>query len=461
MPHFQVIEGIKPKKFKIALTEQTPSKVQAKDLRKSLNSIGLTCEETKIENLEKSKADVVSKFEDGAIKSFGIYEEEENADILRLMYSDEDLELAEKVKIFNEFYNEVALGSYKPSTSALGYATDLEIVQNPRNYEFLKAYYDDFICADEGPNTYTGIYETVEGIKGLFIESAYTISSLVNGKLSKEDVEAFFNNIIKPVEDKSLKDYAPDEETRVIFLVDEYENGEAEGIGVLTLNYRLQIKDYKKKNKGETKHDTKLTISARCVTYTDVDILAKHVAAVREHFKNSKYILRIPPKPTEIIVYDSLPSANEETFRHGYQFYADEEYLYAIIFYRADLDLIGIMDNTQSDVQTTYTTSITSGFTNTISTGITQEYSCEINANVVKAGIKVGFNVTMSEQWNESTTESISYSVPGGKKAYLYQGYMHNDILRMSAKTGKFEYVDAGRFLTNFVMTSQEALHSN
>jgi hypothetical protein len=66
--------------------------------------------------------------------------------------------------------------------------------------------------------------------------------------------------------------------------------------------------------------------------------------------------------------------------------------------------------------------------------------------------------MTFTEQWNTETTETMSFSVPAGEMAYLYQGYILSRELIYDAKTGGYSWGDQARFLTNILATSATSL---
>jgi hypothetical protein len=82
----------------------------------------------------------------------------------------------------------------------------------------------------------------------------------------------------------------------------------------------------------------------------------------------------------------------------------------------------------------------------------------EFEAGVVfaKGKFSIDLEFSFSEQWNNSQTETISFSTPGRKKAFTYQGYVLCRKLRFSPETGTFAYVESeGRFLSNILKTSE------
>ena len=97
---------------------------------------------------------------------------------------------------------------------------------------------------------------------------------------------AVFSNAIQPLQDATLNNY-DQSSSRAIMLVENYNQstGAADAIGVVSVDWRLQISDWQRKTKdGGDTHPTVLTISARSALYSDVALLCKHYFAVLTQF---------------------------------------------------------------------------------------------------------------------------------------------------------------------------------
>ncbi|HWV46313.1 MAG TPA: hypothetical protein VN039_09905 [Nitrospira sp.] len=127
--------------------------------------------------------------------------------------------------------------------------------------------------------------------------------------------------------------------------------------------------------------------------------------------------------------------------------------------FESDVQNIGSIDNTNSATTTTYASSVTSGFTFSTSQTISAEASFEASAEVVKVGFKVGLSISFTEQWSSSQTTEFSFSVPGGKRAFTYQGYLLSRILRYDPSTDNYTYLsEVARFVTNILSPSEVPL---
>lgn len=228
-------------------------------------------------------------------------------------------------------------------------------------------------------------------VKKMFIDAATTTSaSLVKG-LVKDALESVSSNLLGQVTDHNIRDCAPGPQSTVIFLVDGYDDAKtnASSVGVLTVVWNLVVKDYKEKKKIPL-HETTLSIRTHAVLYSSLDPM-----------------------------------------------FADK--LTVIVLYAPNLQNIGSIDNGLSDTTTIYTKSVTTGFTFSASQSIGTEAVFE--ASIIIADAKVGFTLTFSvtEEWSTST-ESMSFSVPPGKKAFTYQGYVMAKHLIFDAKSGSYAY---------------------
>ena len=302
---------------------------------------------------------------------------------------------------------------------------------------------------------------TVEAIKEMFTKAATACTAATVQGIDKITLDATFSNALASLNESAFeKDYDVTN-NRVITLLYNYdhEKGECDGVGIVTCEWRLRIRNYKEKKK-EPKHDTILNISARSLLYGDINTLNAHYAMAMARVKGACCLLDNPIHIiSEVKVYDSLPAAGMDTFINSLPCKTDKEYADVMVFYTSDLQKVGFIDNTLSEAETTYSKSLTSGFVTQSTVGISTEINFEINAKVCKAGAKFGFNVSLTNQWSESQTETISFRIPAGKRAFLYQVTILCARLRLDAKTGKYSYVEFGKFLTDAYKTSEKPLY--
>lgn len=162
-------------------------------------------------------------------------------------------------------------------------------------------------------------------------------------------------------------------------------------------------------------------------------------------------------RPTKVTIFDKKPEPGREAFEQGVPLSPEQENSRrAIILFEPNLQHIGSIDNTDSPASTTYAKSVTSGFTFTMSQGIDYTISLEASVDVVKVNESVSFNLTFTEQWSKSTTETFEFSVPAGKKAFTYQGYILAATMENTG-TNDYHWVsggEQGRFLTNVLRTT-------
>ncbi|WP_116248381.1 hypothetical protein [Nocardiopsis sp. FIRDI 009] len=163
------------------------------------------------------------------------------------------------------------------------------------------------------------------------------------------------------------------------------------------------------------------------------------------------------PVKKKIEVFDKRPQLDKESFNKGIPLQATAEQMRAIILYAPTLQLVGSIDNTNSDADTTWSRSVTTGFTFTQSLTIGVETALEVNVEFVKASMKISTSMTFSSQWARSVTETMQFSVPAGKKTFMYQGYIWSEIAIYENSEYKWSN-EVARCLSNVMATSREPL---
>ncbi len=426
----------------VSLTEATPTPLTVDALKQQLTDIGLTCPDSEEGKLAAYIAEVERTIPSGSVQTYAILKPAGEGDVALAGF---ETDLAQ-----------AAVGNWEPDSTGFGYATVLEYIQYAAHFDWLLDNLPSFTGKRVAPPTYKGRYDTIDGVKKMFTTVATDASSTLIKGVDKDSLEAVLSNAIAPLNDANAKNYAPGPDSRVIFLVDNYNPStqEADGIGVLTVSWNLVITNYKEK-KAEPKHDTVLDVQARAVLYGSLDDMNRDYLAAETHFKNNAFAVDgIPRPPATVTIFPTRPPANADTFKQSLPKVAKEDALEVIVLYAPNLQNVGSIDNTNSDTTTEYSKSVTSGFTFSSSQTFSVEASFEASIEVVKAGLKVGFSISFTEQWSTSTTESMSFSVPPGKKAFTYQGYLLSQILAYDADTGGYAYKESARFLTNILATS-------
>lgn len=453
---------IPKRKVKVCLKKDDVSTVSPEALQKDLNNIGLGCKYTSIENLTKFKSDVLGSWPNsGTASAYGIYKKNKH------LYNTDSVKTLDYLTLEEQspltafgFSNDDIHGQWMPSDAAQGYREELFLIQYPEHFDYLLANKPDTFTGVKKSKTETSKDGTVQKIKDLFVQIGTELSSIVVDGLNKTSLEAILVDVIGVNESAFENDY-DESNSRVIFLVQNYneKTEEADAIGVLSIDWRISIKNYKEKKK-ETKHETKITINVRSAIYTDIPKMLVHYEFVKSHFKNNLFLPdAIPPRPTNIVVYDFLPPACKDTFLHGIPTVNNsDKYVDTIVLYAPNTNLLYALDNTESKAISSYNRSVTSGFTFASSQTLSAELSFEASCAVVKVGFKMGLSVSFTEEWNKSVTEEISISVPENEMAYVYQGYMKSAVLRFSAKDMSYEYLEKAKFLTNILKTTQKPI---
>jgi hypothetical protein len=162
-----------------------------------------------------------------------------------------------------------------------------------------------------------------------------------------------------------------------------------------------------------------------------------------------------PNEDKEVKIFDKLPTANEEAFDAGVPLDSTAHAMTRIILYAPGLRSIGAIDNSGSDASATWSRSVSTGFRFGTTYTISAEVAVEINGVFAKGTFKVSSSLSLTAEWSKLVTETISFQVPGGKKAFAYQGYLRSALLQYS--NSKYAYKDDnGVGLTPIVVTTKE-----
>lgn len=426
----------------VSLTEATPTELTVDALKKELTDIGLTCPDSEKSKLAAYITEVERQIPVGAVETYGI---------LKPAAAGE-----KRLEGFQEDYVESSTGNWEPDSTGFGYSTVLEYIQYQAHFDWLYANRPGFTGIKNDPPQYTGRYDSVDAVKQMFSTVATDASSVLIKGLDKASIESVLSNAIAPLNDKNAQNYAPGPQSRVIFLVENYNPStqEADAIGVLTVWWDMTIKDYLEKKKSP-RHDTTLTVRVRSVLYSSLDAMNADYLAAQAHFKETAFTAAgIPRPPATVTIYTARPPADQDTFKNSLPKIATQDELQVIVLFAPDLQNVGSIDNTNSDTTTTYEKSVTSGFTFSTSQELSVEANFSAGVVIAKGEFKVGLTFTFTEEWSSATTETMSFSVPGGKKAFTYQGYMMAQILTYDAGTGAFAYKETARLLSNVLATS-------
>jgi len=237
------------RKMKIALSKPVngPSRLTAERLQTQLKNIGLACPDTDVPILANDIVDVQKLIPDPAngVEAWGIFQ---NSSSRRTP------SVGAELTQFKSVIGMVAtaVGNWVPDASAGGYATQLEFMQFPTHFAWLKANRSQNGFVGQGP---TGVKQsgngaTVDAIKAAFVQIGINVSSVLVTGLNQRAFEAALSNAIAPMNDANAVNYDNADST-VMFLVDGYDDqGGATGIGCVTVEWHLQITDYLQKPKN-------------------------------------------------------------------------------------------------------------------------------------------------------------------------------------------------------------------
>lgn len=433
------------KGVKIELTKADPSVLTAEKLKEQLKNIGLACADTSLPRLEKFIQEVQAEIPNGVVQTYGILQPAKSP--------------ANRVQGLAQNWEEAATGNW--TIKDFGYSSELELIQYKPHFDWLAETKQNF-TGRRSQDKYVRRYESVASIKDFFADTTTSASAAVVKGVDKSSLNAAMSNAIQPLDDKQAKDYDKSD-SRVLFLVDNYdkEKNEADAIGVLTVEWHLVIKDYQEKKKA-LQHDTTLEVNVRAVTYDNLDVLAADVRAIKAHFGGNAALLMmgIPPKDTTVVIYDKEPPASADTFQHSLPITQLSNYLEVLVLFAPDLQLIGSVDNSNSKVGTTYAKSVTTGFTFSSTQTLGIKVGAEAGVVFAKASFEFSFSISFTEQYSRTSTETVSFAVPPGEKAFLYQGTLRSRVLRYDPSKDQYAYQEEAAFLTTIFDTFKEAIPS-
>jgi hypothetical protein len=451
------LAGIPVPVISINLNPDSPSKVTVDALKKELADIGLTCKHTEPENLAGYIREVVNGFTNGKVQSLKFFEYK---GLKQNDYGTCDTSLLEISDVVHDITD--IRGNWTPQDN-VPRKTQLAAIGYPDHFDKLAA--TGFFAGHSSGQTYMGI-GTVSALKTQFANISANISATMVKGLDKETMEAVFVNTIKPVDPES-KDYKPGRQNRSIFILENYNDKtkECDALGVVNVEWNIVINNYRRKSKEGGDYNTyNLDIKVRTVLYNDLASVDADFARLQALLKDKMFFTNALaiPVPSPIHLFDSLPPETSDTFAQGIPLdQTASDYMDVIILHQGDLQNVGCLDNTKSDASTVYSKSITSGFTFTAGQKVSISMKFSLDALIAKSELSVGLEISFTEQWNNSQTETLSFSVPAGKKAFLYQGYVGSSILRFNIPKMTYKYIEHAKFLSNLVVTTNTALEGN
>lgn len=440
----------------IKLKPDTPTKVDVKELRDELHSIGLNCSDTALEKLAKYKDEVLDRFPDGSFQGFQFFSNADRQQIAELVKDGGVITSLDQVILLDpSLHAQWKVADNTPMSEYL-YA-----IGQPKHFDFLMEKYTKF-PGQKSNSEYKDNDTTARAVKDIFVKIASNISSALVSGLDKPSMEAMLARIISPVPD-TAEDYDTGLQNRSLKLVSGYDekNHEVKGIGVVNVEYRLTIRNYKEKKSHH--NESTLSVTVRAATYTEPQELEDEVKYLQTYFKDHMFVPDgIPVPDSHITVYDGKPPANSDTFIHSLPLEQTENDIFPVmVMYSPNLENVGHVDNTNSKAEVTYSESVTCGFSATFGTKIGAGVQMTADAGIVKAGVSFNIEVSFSAQWNESHTEQVSYKVPGGASAYLYRGYFRCAVLKYNALTMEYTYDPPIQFNSNVFKTTEDPIDLN
>lgn len=411
------------KKMKMKLIKAEPSRLDVKELKKQLNDLGLRCEDTSIESLTLYKSQVMQSLPSTKMQACRIAKPKNG-------FSEAAFRAGELGETDAPYIEEalqlkdVATGEWIWDVAAGGFQEELESIQVPAHFDYLKKNRPSFsgLTAEEKVNKQL---TSVDAIKGLFIKTAETASSTLGKPLNKDSVEAFFTNVISNLNDSDIKKDYERSDSAVLFMTLNYneENENCDGVGVINISWNIKIKNYQRKTKnGGDYHDTTIDVFCRGVFYSSLNVLEGDYDAVKAAFKDSLCLMQYPKEPIAVSVFETLPPANRENFWSGLPGAVTDTYTDSIILHSPywkehhHVSGLSVKHCTISAAKPTVS---------------------EISY-VTDDAHAVLLNLTDKKE----TSETLAWKEPVSLKQVVYKA----EILRHSLLDGSYRYVESGEY---------------
>jgi hypothetical protein len=175
----------------------------------------------------------------------------------------------------------VAVGTWIPKYGSVCFEAQLTSMY--KNWDRMKANLGNaFVGTDNTwPDRGWEKGNTSDAFENLFIRVALQSSAALVAGLSQPDMQSILANRIGEGEGADPNTYDSGNKELAVFLVGDYdpEKDTSEGLGFLLTNYRIQVKDYRKKRKNDPDPKTLITGRSRACLFTDLATISSHASA--------------------------------------------------------------------------------------------------------------------------------------------------------------------------------------
>lgn len=167
-----------------------------------------------------------------------------------------------------------------------------------------------------------------------------------------------------------------------------------------------------------------------------------------------------PPPTRKIKVFDKRPTTLDKSVWEAGIILQSTDKAPSVILYKPSFESVCAFDNTGSDASSTFSKSVTTGFTFTQSITIGVEASLEASVEFIKASLKMSTSITFTSQWSKTITETMLFTVPAGKRAYAYQGFIYSEILDFDGTNYNWRTGGKAKCLTSALTTTASPIVS-
>lgn len=438
-------EGFPVRKMHIQLAKANPSKLTVEELKKQLNGMGLMCSHTSIEALTLYKSEVMRTLPSSQLQACEIAKPSNGfseAAFLNGRLGDSDEPYIDGAMQLED----AATGEWMWDVSGAGYQKELETIQIPAHFDYLMKCRPGFSGQKKTVETKKQL-TSVDAIKGLFIETAEAASTTLGKPINKDSIEAFYSNVISPLNESDVsKDYSSSD-SRVLILTLNCVDGEScDGVGVINVSWDISIKNYKRKTKkGGDYHDTSISILCRGMFYSDPDVLISDYEIVKNAFKNAQCLMNYPKRPVPVPVFQELPKACQDTFIKGIPSEITENYVDSIILHtprKAKMEAVTKIDHTGFTLKSCQLPNAD------ISYVIQDAPSDDENSYAQEENGAAGLLLNAAPL---QENDAIVFDSPVNLTQTVYKA----DILRHNISDGSYQFVESGEFYSGHFVVAE------
>lgn len=268
--------------MKLDLIKTAPSGYPISKLKDQLTALNLVCDETDEEQLKEYKREVMANLRSGNQQIYGMMKSLGNRQVKsNLLCNSNGFPTGLKGEVFFGALGAEKLeetGSWILKDDVGGYREELCTLIFPSHFDKLFNGHVGFFNGTRKEEHWFINEFTGPEIRDMFIRMATSITNIIPGGISMDDLETMVSVILGDNESAYISDYEINDYLNV-FMVNGYDerSGEARSVGGLSIQYKIRIKDYMDKgdNKDGRYNDAIIDMTARFASYSDLEIMKR------------------------------------------------------------------------------------------------------------------------------------------------------------------------------------------